>query len=71
MTDIGSPGQVAAGLHPIDVNYGPLTVNIAIALQRHRRQKCAACGNRRVTFAVGLGDLYRSPLLCAKCAGIR
>lgn len=68
---IGAPGQIAAGLSPVDVNYGPLVVNIAVSLQRHRRQKCAACGHRRVVYAVGLGDLYQSPKLCAKDAGIR
>lgn len=68
---VGAPGQMAAGLVPIDTNYGPLVVNFAVALHRAPRQKCEACGNRRVAYYVGLGDLFQSPHLCARCAGIR
>lgn len=60
-----------ATMFPVDTTYGPLTVNIAISLHRTPRQKCSACGNRRVCFSVGLGDAIKSPPMCAKCAGIR
>lgn len=65
------PDQTVMFQGPVDVTYGPLTVNLAVSLQRVPRRKCSACGNRRVCYSVGLGDIISSPPMCAKCAGIR
>lgn len=68
---VGAPGQVPAGLSPVSTNWGPLTMTVSISLNREHRGKCSACENRRVLYFVGLGDIIKSPLLCARCAGIR
>jgi hypothetical protein len=68
---VGSPGQLTTGLSPVSTNFGPLVMTVEISLSRAPRGKCVACGNRRVLFYVGLGDIIKSPLLCARCAGIR
>lgn len=65
------PDQTQAFPAPVDVTYGPLTMALLISLHRTPRQKCSNCGNRRVCFFVGLGDVLNSPAMCAKCAGIR
>lgn len=70
------PDQVTAFESPIDTTFSvgrdsPMAVSITIRLHRTPRQKCRACGNRRVCFYVGLGDVIQSPPMCAKCAGIR
>lgn len=71
MSEVGAPGQMPAGLSPVSTNFGPLTMTLLVSLNRAHRGKCAACGNRRVLYYVGLGDVIKSPLLCARCAGIR
>lgn len=58
-------------LPPVETKAAPLTMDINISLHRAPRQRCTNCGNRRVLYYVGLGDVIRSPLLCARCAGIR
>jgi len=51
---------------------GPLEVLLRVGHRRlERRQRCAHCGNRRVCFVVGVGDIVTSPPSCAKCAGLR
>jgi hypothetical protein len=50
---------------------GPMKMNLVISLQRMPRQKCSACGLRRIGFRIGLSDLIAGPVLCAKDAGIR
>lgn len=49
----------------------PMTMTMAISLYRLPRIKCEACGSRRVCYYIGLGALYKSPTMCAKCSGIR
>lgn len=49
----------------------PLTVAILITLHRTPRQRCQSCGMRRVCYFVGLGSILTSPVMCAKCSGIR
>jgi len=49
----------------------PMTMNMAISLYRMARQKCDACGQRRVCFFIGLGSSFKGPTMCAKCSGIR
>lgn len=63
--------QTVAFPGPIETTFGPLTMTLVISLHRLRRQRCVACGNRRILFRVGLGDDLAGPAMCAKCAGIR
>lgn len=65
------PDQLTAFPSLIDTTFGPLTMDLRISLHRTPRQKCQACGQRRICFYVGLGEAIVSPHLCAKCAGIR
>jgi hypothetical protein len=68
------PGQVAMFSDPVVTAVAPdqkMQMRLTIGLNRHPRQKCASCGNRRVCFSVGLSDVISSPRLCARCAGIR
>jgi len=69
------PDQVVMFESPIDTTYAydgsSMAMNLTIRLRRAPRQKCAACGKRRVLFYVGLGDVIKSPAMCARCAGIR
>jgi hypothetical protein len=46
-------------------------IDIRIRQRRTPRQKCSACGKRRVLFFIGLGDAIMSPAMCARCTGIR
>jgi hypothetical protein len=65
------PKEEQASLLPIDVTFGPLVLNLAIGIQRlERRQRCSACGKRRVCVVLS-GGLMSSPPACARCAGIR
>jgi hypothetical protein len=67
----------AAMFHTTDVDTTfatadhPMTMTMAISLYRVTRQKCEACGQRRVCFFIGLGSLYKGPTMCAQCSGIR
>lgn len=63
--------QMVAFPGPVETTFGPLTMTLIISLHRLNRQKCAACGNRRVLFRVGLGEDLAGPAMCARCAGIR
>ncbi len=65
------PDQAVMFPTPIDISYGPLVMKLTIALRRAPRQKCSACGQRRVIFQIALGDVITSPPMCARCAGIR
>lgn len=65
------PDQTQMFPPAIDTTFGPLMVKLTISLHRTPRQKCAACGSRRICFYVGLGDVIACPALCARCAGIR
>ena len=49
----------------------PMTMTMAISLYRVTRQKCEACGQRRVCFYIGLGAALKGPTMCARCSGIR
>ena len=65
------PDQTVMFPGPVETTYGPLAMTLTITLHRKPRQKCAACGLRRIGYSVGLGELIAGPVLCAKCAGIR
>lgn len=65
------PDQLTAFASPLDMTFGPLAITMVIALHRHPRMKCEACGQRRICFDIGLGEVIVSPPVCAKCAGIR
>jgi hypothetical protein len=65
------PDQTQAFPSAVETTFGPMEVTLVISLHRTPRQKCTACGKRRVCFYVGLGDTIHCPSLCAKCAGIR
>lgn len=69
------PDQVTAFSSVVDTSFAtpesPMTVRLSISLHRTARRKCSSCGNRRVCFYVGLGDLVTSPVMCADCSGIR
>ncbi len=70
------PDQLGMFASAIDTSFAagpdsPMAISITIKLHRTARQKCAACGQRRICFYVGLGDLIACPSLCAKCSGIR
>lgn len=49
----------------------PMTMAMSISLYRVTRQKCDACGGRRICYYIGFGAAYKSPTMCAKCSGIR
>jgi len=58
--------------YAVQFNLGPLETFIRVGMRRlDRRQRCAHCGNRRICFVVGVGELLASPPSCAKCAGLR
>jgi len=68
------PDQVEMWRSPIRVTKEPdkkMEIELRIGLIRHPRQKCSACGNRRICFSVGFSNDWSSPRMCAKCAGIR
>jgi hypothetical protein len=48
-----------------------MSMMLVIKLHRVPRQKCSACGNRRICYFIGLGEAVHGPIMCARCAGIR
>ena len=70
------PAQLGMFASAIDTSFAagpdnPMAISLTIKLHRVPRQRCSACGKRRICFYVGLGDAIACPSLCAKCAGIR
>jgi hypothetical protein len=49
----------------------PLMVTITAKMKRRRRGKCDNCGKRRIGYYIDLSGYTASPILCAKCAGLR
>ena len=49
----------------------PLMVTITARMKRKPRQKCDNCGRRRVGYYIDLSGYTASPILCARCAGLR
>lgn len=48
-----------------------LGVLVDVQLKRLPRQRCVACGNRRVVFVLSVSGVVQGQPLCAKDAGIR
>ena len=65
--------QMDMGLVPYNYNAaGSLGVWMYVSFSRlAKRAKCDLCGQRRILYAVGMGDVVTSPGRCAKCAGLR
>jgi len=71
---IESDPAPSLGLVPYDyvAKQGEIGVWLFVAFRRvEKRAKCSTCGQRRILFTVGLGEIAASPGRCAKCAGIR
>jgi hypothetical protein len=64
-------GQLPMFPEQIQTTHGPLGLWLYPHFMRLPRQRCSNCGLRRIVFAIGLGDTFRSAPFCAKCAGIR
>jgi len=70
------PDQVTMFPSPVDTTFATTpgegsAVSITIRFHRTERQKCTACGKRRVCFYIGLGSAITSPPMCARCFGVR
>jgi hypothetical protein len=69
------PDQAVLFESPIDTTFAVdgtgAAIHITIRQRRTARQKCSACGKRRVLFFIGLGDAITSPPMCARCTGLR
>jgi len=69
------PDQTTMFESPVDTTYAVgdqgAGVSITIRVRRTVRQKCSHCGNRRICYFIGLGDVIGSPALCSRCFGIR
>lgn len=69
------PDQATMFESPVDTTFAVAgsgaSVSFTVRFHRTPRQKCAACGNRRICFYVGLGELFKGPAMCAKCFGVR
>jgi len=70
------PDQMVMFPSPVDTTFSVTPgkgSEIAITIRFHRtdRQKCTACGHRRVCFYIGLGNVIASPAMCARCFGVR
>jgi hypothetical protein len=69
------PDQTSMFESPVDTTYAVddsgAAVSITIRFPRTVRQKCSNCGNRRICFYIGLGNVIGSPAMCARCFGIR
>jgi len=69
------PDQTIMFESPVDTTFSVdgsgSGVSFTVRFHRTQRQKCAACGKRRICFYVGLGDLFKGPAMCAKCFGVR
>ena len=69
------PDQTTMFESPVDTTFSVdgsgAAVSFTVRFHRAPRQKCSACGNRRVCFYIGLGDLFKGPAMCAKCFGVR
>jgi len=62
-------GQVTA--FPAETFFEPLTLMVAYSFKRLPRGRCSSCGNRRVRYAIVVGDLIMSAPVCARCAKLR
>jgi hypothetical protein len=49
----------------------PMAVAVVVRMHRTARQKCSHCGMRRICYYIGVGEVIKSPALCARDAGIR
>jgi hypothetical protein len=69
------PDQITMFESPVDTTFAAdgqgSSVTFTVRFHRTPRQKCSACGKRRVCFHIGLGDLFKGPSMCAHCFGIR
>jgi hypothetical protein len=68
---LAPPGQVIAFPGPVESSSSPGVLWLAVTFRKVQRRRCTACGNRRVCFYMGIGDVVASAPLCAKCQGIR
>jgi hypothetical protein len=69
------PDQTVMFESPIETTFASggrgAELHLRIGLHREPRQKCSSCGKRRVCFYVGIGDIFKGAIMCAKCMGIR
>lgn len=69
------PDQITMFESPVDTTFSVdgsgSAVSFTVRFHRAERQKCSACGKRRVGFYIGLGDLFKGPVMCARCFGVR
>lgn len=62
--------EYQVNLTRVDFRVSGLEADINVGVYRFPRQKCSACGARRIVFAVVAG-LVMGPKVCGKCARIR
>jgi hypothetical protein len=69
------PGQATMFTSEVDTTFAVdaegAAIHVIARLRKVPRQRCTACGKRRVLFFLSFGGVINSAPMCARCTGIR